>query len=196
MDETDFEGTLVLVSHDRHLLRATTDQFLIVADGRLKPFDGDLEDYREWLLKSKQAKPPAAAPAGGRELFVRHARKDGKVVAGLGKLTEEGARSAWMIYYTVTDADATTRTVEEAGGTVRVAPRDLGDWGRMAQYNDSLGGQFAVWQPGKNAGFELADEPGSLSWTELYTSDAAAAYSGSSSTDASALRMSADRARE
>ena len=52
-----FEGTLVLVSHDRHLLRATTDQFLIVADGRLKPFDGDLDDYRDWLLKSKREKP-------------------------------------------------------------------------------------------------------------------------------------------
>jgi ATP-binding cassette, subfamily F, member 3 len=48
-----FEGTLVLVSHDRHLLRATTDGFMIVAGGRLAPFDGDLEDYREWLLKSK-----------------------------------------------------------------------------------------------------------------------------------------------
>jgi ATP-binding cassette subfamily F protein 3 len=56
-----FEGTLVLVSHDRHLLRATTDQFLIVADGRLRPFDGDLEDYRDWLLKSKQEKPPEPA---------------------------------------------------------------------------------------------------------------------------------------
>ncbi len=48
-----FEGTLVLVSHDRHLLRATTDQFMIVADGRLRPFDGDLEDYRTWLLTDK-----------------------------------------------------------------------------------------------------------------------------------------------
>jgi ATP-binding cassette subfamily F protein 3 len=57
-----FEGTLVLVSHDRHLLRATTDQFLIVADGSLRPFDGDLEDYRDWLFKSKQVKPVAAAP--------------------------------------------------------------------------------------------------------------------------------------
>jgi ATP-binding cassette subfamily F protein 3 len=57
-----FEGTLVLVSHDRHLLRATTDQFLIVADGRLRPFDGDLEDYRDWLLKSKLAKPADSAP--------------------------------------------------------------------------------------------------------------------------------------
>ena len=49
-----FEGTLVLVSHDRHLLRATTDEFLIVADGTLEPFDGDLDDYRDWLLKTKQ----------------------------------------------------------------------------------------------------------------------------------------------
>jgi ATP-binding cassette subfamily F protein 3 len=73
-----FEGTLVLVSHDRHLLRATTDQFMIVADGRLKPFDGDLDDYRDWLLGSKTLKPDPkpepkakpvpkpAAPAGTR----------------------------------------------------------------------------------------------------------------------------------
>ncbi|MFJ3583278.1 VOC family protein [Streptomyces sp. NPDC090127] len=102
-------------------------------------------------------------------------RRDGKTVAGLGKLTESGARPAWMIYYGVPDADATTRAVEQAGGTVRVAPRDLGDWGRMAQYTDPQGGQFAVWQPGKDTGVELVDAPGSLSWTELYTSDAEAA---------------------
>jgi ATP-binding cassette subfamily F protein 3 len=50
-----FEGTLMLVSHDRHLLRATTDQFLIVADGALTPFDGDLDDYKDWLFKTKLA---------------------------------------------------------------------------------------------------------------------------------------------
>jgi ATP-binding cassette subfamily F protein 3 len=54
-----FEGTLVLVSHDRHLLRATTDEFMIVADGSLKPFDGDLDDYRDWLFKTRLAKPDA-----------------------------------------------------------------------------------------------------------------------------------------
>jgi ATP-binding cassette, subfamily F, member 3 len=53
-----FEGTLVLVSHDRHLLRATTDQFMIVAAGRLRPFDGDLDDYRDWLLGRKAAEEP------------------------------------------------------------------------------------------------------------------------------------------
>ena len=57
-----FEGTLVLVSHDRHLLRATTDQFLIVAEGRLAPFDGDLEDYRDWLFKTKLAPAQEAVP--------------------------------------------------------------------------------------------------------------------------------------
>jgi ATP-binding cassette, subfamily F, member 3 len=57
-----FEGTLVLVSHDRHLLRATTDRLLIVAEGALREFDGDLDDYREWLLKTKAA--PAAQGLG------------------------------------------------------------------------------------------------------------------------------------
>jgi ATP-binding cassette subfamily F protein 3 len=65
-----FEGTLVVVSHDRHLLRATTDQFIIVADGRLQPFDGDLDDYKDWLFKTKlkadagtSAPLPSSAPA-------------------------------------------------------------------------------------------------------------------------------------
>jgi ATP-binding cassette subfamily F protein 3 len=50
-----FEGTLVVVSHDRHLLRATTDEFIIVAEGKLQPFDGDLDDYKDWLFKTKLA---------------------------------------------------------------------------------------------------------------------------------------------
>jgi len=59
-----FEGTLVLVSHDRHLLRATTEEFLIVADGSLKPFDGDLDDYRDWLFKTKLAAVAKPAKPG------------------------------------------------------------------------------------------------------------------------------------
>ncbi|MBK9325405.1 MAG: ATP-binding cassette domain-containing protein [Hydrogenophilales bacterium] len=73
-----FEGTLVLVSHDRHLLRATTDEFLIVADGGLKPFDGDLDDYRDWLFKTKLAKPDAApAPPQTRPDTPEPARESG-----------------------------------------------------------------------------------------------------------------------
>ena len=61
-----FEGTLVVVSHDRHLLRATTDQFIIVADGKLQPFDGDLDDYKDWLLQTKLGKGTDVLPAAGK----------------------------------------------------------------------------------------------------------------------------------
>ena len=66
----EFEGTVMLVSHDRALLRETCDEFWLVADGELKPFDGDLDDYQKWLLeRSREAqraasgKPAAPAPA-------------------------------------------------------------------------------------------------------------------------------------
>ena len=56
----DYGGSVLLVSHDRHLLRSTVDSFWIVADGRMQEFDGDLEDYRDWLLaRSAQARSEA-----------------------------------------------------------------------------------------------------------------------------------------
>ena len=45
----DFEGAVILVSHDRHLIRNTVNEFLLVADGQVNEFDGDLEDYYRWL---------------------------------------------------------------------------------------------------------------------------------------------------
>jgi len=45
-----YEGAMILVSHDRFLVRLTTDQLMLVADGKLEPFDGDLNDYQRWLL--------------------------------------------------------------------------------------------------------------------------------------------------
>lgn len=47
----EFGGSMLLVSHDRHLLRTTVDRFWIVADGSVQEFDGDLEDYRDWLAE-------------------------------------------------------------------------------------------------------------------------------------------------
>lgn len=50
----EFECAMIIVSHDRHLLRTVTDKFLLVANGRVVDFDGNLEDYRTWL--AEQAK--------------------------------------------------------------------------------------------------------------------------------------------
>ncbi|MCG5500760.1 ATP-binding cassette domain-containing protein [Ectothiorhodospira lacustris] len=51
----DFGGAVVLVSHDRHMLRSVCDDFLLVADGGAQAFEGDLEDYRDWLAARERA---------------------------------------------------------------------------------------------------------------------------------------------
>ncbi|MCC5851472.1 MAG: ABC transporter ATP-binding protein, partial [Alkalimonas sp.] len=50
----DFEGAIVVVSHDRHLLTSTTDEFYLVADGKVAPFAGDLQDYYQWLQQDSR----------------------------------------------------------------------------------------------------------------------------------------------
>ena len=52
-----FEGGLVIVSHDRHLIKTVADTLWLVADGKLKVFDGDLDDYQVWLRSRSKAEP-------------------------------------------------------------------------------------------------------------------------------------------
>jgi ATP-binding cassette subfamily F protein 3 len=54
----EYEGGVVLVSHDRALLRATCDRFILVADGKAEVFDGDLDDYKTWLAQQQTATEP------------------------------------------------------------------------------------------------------------------------------------------
>jgi ATP-binding cassette, subfamily F, member 3 len=51
----EFEGTLMLVSHDRALLREVCDEFWLISRGGVQPFDGDLDDYQRWLLEAARA---------------------------------------------------------------------------------------------------------------------------------------------
>jgi ATP-binding cassette subfamily F protein 3 len=60
----DYDGALVVVAHDRHLLRATADVLWLVADGQVAPFEGDLDDYRDWVLGPRR-RPAVAETNGG-----------------------------------------------------------------------------------------------------------------------------------
>ena len=60
----EFEGTVMLVSHDRALLREVCDEFWLVSEGAIKPFDGDLDDYQRWLLDNAREMAKAAKDAG------------------------------------------------------------------------------------------------------------------------------------
>ena len=66
----DYEGALVVVSHDRYLLRTVADDLWLVARGRVERFDGDLDDYRRWLNEHRQqseAAKPANEPGGKQQ---------------------------------------------------------------------------------------------------------------------------------
>ena len=76
---TDFEGGLVVVAHDRALLSAATDQWMLVADGRLAPFDGGLDDYKEWARQYHRS---------------REGRRDGRDGPAVSRKDERRAEAA------------------------------------------------------------------------------------------------------
>ena len=65
----NFDGAIVVVSHDRHLLRNTVDEFWLVCDGAVGEYEGDLEDYERWLAERRkdEESPPRREVAGGQE---------------------------------------------------------------------------------------------------------------------------------
>ncbi|MFO1426606.1 MAG: ATP-binding cassette domain-containing protein [Steroidobacteraceae bacterium] len=77
----EFPGAVVVVSHDRALLRGVCDEFLLVGDGRVQPFDGDLDDYASWLARVR----PATTDGG--------AQRTGDDAAATGDAAARGARS-------------------------------------------------------------------------------------------------------
>ncbi|MFZ3471072.1 VOC family protein [Streptomyces sp. 4.24] len=105
--------------------------------------------------------------AGGYGFF----QVDGKTVAALGPLTEEGAKSAWMLHFHTPDIQATVDGVRAGGGVVRMEPTDVMGEGWLAQVTDPQGAEFALWQPGKTAGLGLASAENTLVWAELHVPD-------------------------
>jgi uncharacterized protein len=98
-----------------------------------------------------------------------------KAIGGVMRLMQEGQPPAWSTYICVDDADATVAKAREAGGAVAVEPMSVLDYGRMAFLTDPTGAFIGIWQPGKNIGAGLVNEPGALSWNELNTRDLGAA---------------------
>jgi ATP-binding cassette subfamily F protein 3 len=104
----EFSGAVLVVSHDRHLLKSTTDNFYLVADGKVEEFDGDLEDYTRWLVEYRQRNAPVnntpvnpdktdkkaqrQAAAALRQQLAPHKREADKLEAELGKLHEKLAK--------------------------------------------------------------------------------------------------------
>ena len=103
---SDFDGAIVMVSHDRHLIGLVCDTFWRVADGVVEPFDGDLDEYAAWLrtrasaqgskpLRSEPAPAPKTPPAPARKINpVKLATAEAKVAELEGRLAEVDAQLA------------------------------------------------------------------------------------------------------
>ena len=100
-----FQGALIVVSHDRSLLEATTDSFLLIEQGRLKTFDGDLEDYRRYRLPQENA---AAAPAASAQ---SQNRKDAKRVEA--QIRQEKARLGKPLQQKISQAEKEIAALSE-----------------------------------------------------------------------------------
>ncbi|MGW3422733.1 VOC family protein [Streptomyces phaeochromogenes] len=113
----------------------------------------------------------AGPEAGGYGFF----QLAGKTAAGGMQTSPEQGPPSWNVFFQTPDADATAKAVEQSGGSVLMAPDDVMKEGRLAVFSDKAGVSFGVWQPGQLRGIDIAGDPGSLCWVELYTPDIAAA---------------------
>ncbi|MGI5135022.1 MULTISPECIES: VOC family protein [unclassified Streptomyces] len=113
----------------------------------------------------------AGPDAGGYGFF----QLAGRTAAGGMQTTPEQGPPSWSVYFQSPDAEATAKAAEQAGGSVLVRPMDVMGQGHMAILADTAGAPFGIWQPGLTKGLDVAGDPGSLCWAELYTPDVARA---------------------
>ncbi|MCE7549503.1 VOC family protein [Streptomyces thermodiastaticus] len=99
------------------------------------------------------------------------ARLADAAVAGLGPLYRPTQPVAWNVSFAVSDADAVTNKVVQAGGTVIRGPMDIFDEGRRTVALDPSGAAFQLWQAREFAGAQVFNRPGALGWVELATRD-------------------------
>jgi uncharacterized protein len=100
------------------------------------------------------------------------ARKDGRIVAGIGpKMGPPGAPSAWTTYLATDDADATAAKIKGASGQLLAEPMDVMEEGRLAIAVDPAGAVFGLWQGGGTTGIGVANEPYTLTWNEQMSRD-------------------------
>jgi predicted enzyme related to lactoylglutathione lyase len=108
-------------------------------------------------------------------IFRLHGREAGACYSMRDDERGMGIPSHWNSYIAVASADEAVERAQTLGATVLVPPFDVMDNGRMAVLQDPTGATFQVWQAAKSIGAHVLAEPGALCWTELTTSDPAAA---------------------
>lgn len=96
---------------------------------------------------------------------------DGRRVVGLTEPMGEPTPAAWCVYLATDDLLATAGRVVGAGGRVVLAPMGILGFGTMGLYADPTDAVFGLWQSGTHTGWDVEEEPGSVTWTEVMVHD-------------------------
>jgi uncharacterized protein len=116
------------------------------------------------------------SPAGPDMIYTM-LKKGGKNVGALYGMDSKqpGVPPHWTTYVAVASADETAKKAKELGGKALAEPFDVMDVGRMAILQDPQGATLAIWQAKKHIGVEVVNEPNTMCWSELDTTDTQAA---------------------
>ncbi|WP_287796353.1 ATP-binding cassette domain-containing protein, partial [Idiomarina sp.] len=103
----EYEGALIVVSHDRHLLRTTVDEFCLVADGKAETFDGDLDAYHDWLQQQaandKRSEQPATRQRDDRKQQKRKEAEARQKTKPLRQQIEKAEKNIHSLELTLAD---------------------------------------------------------------------------------------------
>ena len=130
----DFEGALVVVSHDRHLIRSTTDELYLVHDRKVEPFEGDLEDYQQWLTDVQRQNSAADTADKTATSNNAQARKDQKRRDAEMRTQTQPLRKKIAQYEQQMEKLSTTLATVEA----RLSESELYDQSRKAELTECL----------------------------------------------------------
>lgn len=109
----DFEGAVLVVSHDRHLLKSTADEFLLVADGVVQPFEGDLDDYARWLVAFRAKQQAPGQEAASAEKVGNDKRAQRQAAAALRQQLAPYRKKAEQLERQLADVQSQLAKVEE-----------------------------------------------------------------------------------
>jgi ATP-binding cassette subfamily F protein 3 len=123
----EYEGAVILIAHDRHLLEACVDRLWLVARGTVAPFDGDLDDYRRLVLNKSDDLPRNAASKAVAAQVVKQERSSALLRKRIGALEEQISRFEDLLArvdVALGEADAFTREPQKAA-QLAIQRRDL-----------------------------------------------------------------------
>lgn len=104
-------------------------------------------------------------------IFTKNGAEAAACYGSVPEMVAQGVPPHWMSYVSVASADDATAKVKANGGTVLKEPFDIPGIGRMAALRDPSGAAFCVWEAKPSIGVTVLEEPNTLAWTELVTSD-------------------------